>query len=125
MATTCDDRVPNFTNFGKRFVDLAAPGSTPPSDILSTVLNKHYSYWQGTSMAAAFVAGAAGVLRAKNPALKAADTKAILLATSDPLKVLKNMCGSGGRLNLDNAVAGYEPRSLANRIRRFLGIRRE
>lgn len=124
MATTCNDHVPRFSNRGNNAVDIAAPGAGDVAnrDILSTVLNQHYSYWQGTSMATAFVAAAAAIVRAQDPTLHAAEVKQVLMKTSDPLKSLKGKCRSGGRLNLENAVTRFEPRALRNRIRKFLRI---
>jgi len=64
MATTCDDQMAPFSNFSTARVDLAAPGEGRARDmrIYSTVLNDLWGNLAGTSMSAAFVAGAAALV---------------------------------------------------------------
>lgn len=62
-----------FTNYGPE-VDLAAPGV----EILSTYPQSDYLLLDGTSMAAPYVAGVAGLLKAANPALSAGEIIAML-----------------------------------------------
>ncbi len=57
-----DDIKYQLAGFGG-WVDLAAPGV----GIISTVFNDTYSTWSGTSMAAPFVSGVAGLLFSANP----------------------------------------------------------
>lgn len=52
-----------YSNYGKPRVALAAPGT----GILSTTPNNSYSYYSGTSMASAYVSGAAALLAAARP----------------------------------------------------------
>lgn len=65
-ATTKEDRRAGYSNYG-RWVDVAAPGGRAGSNpgILSTYLAGGYDYLAGTSMAAAHVAGLAGLLAAQ------------------------------------------------------------
>lgn len=53
----------SFTNLGHESVDLAAPGV----DVLSTYPPGDYRYLNGTSMAAPFVAGVAGLVKSAHP----------------------------------------------------------
>lgn len=53
----------SFTNLGHESVDLAAPGV----DMLGTYPPGDYRYLNGTSMAAAFVAGVAGLVKSAHP----------------------------------------------------------
>jgi hypothetical protein len=61
-ASTAQDALASFSNMGS-WVRVAAPGEA----ILSTVPNSLYGTWNGTSMAAPFVAGEAALLRAAFP----------------------------------------------------------
>jgi subtilisin family serine protease len=60
-----------FTDWGHDAVDLAAPGV----DITSTVPGGSWETWDGTSMAAPHVAGAAGLVLSQNPLLSVAQLK--------------------------------------------------
>ncbi|HYM59931.1 MAG TPA: S8 family serine peptidase, partial [Thermoanaerobaculia bacterium] len=126
MASTCDQKVATFSNCGEKRVHLAAPGDGPRG-ILSTVLNNHYAYWRGTSMSAAFVAGAAALVKSQHKNWKAVEVKQRLLSSVTKLPGLRALCVSEGRLNLEAALT--EPRSLGHRFwRRFrhlLGSGRE
>jgi subtilisin family serine protease len=102
MATTRRDEIYPLSNIGATNVDLAAPGY----EIYSTDFQSDNSYAldEGTSMSAAYVSGAAALLRAAHPAETPAQIIARILAAADPLPVLSNACVSGGRLNLRKAL---------------------
>jgi subtilisin family serine protease len=106
MATTCDDVRAPFSNYGMTTVDLAAPGEGLRRDtrIYSTVLNQHWGPLAGTSMAAAFVAGAAALVLEGTPSAKPAQVKCWLNFTVTPLDSLAGKNRSGGRLDLAAAV---------------------
>ncbi len=96
-ATDHNDQKASFSNFGKRSVDLGAPGD----DIYSTVPGGSYGFLSGTSMASPHVAGAAALLLADAPDLTNMEVKWRLLKGTDPigLQVL-----TGGRLNAYNSL---------------------
>lgn len=100
-ATTHNDSLAYFSNYGAKGVDLGAPGEA----ILSSVPGNGYATYSGTSMATPHVAGAASLLLAANPALSAAQVKDILLGSIDPIAALAGKSVSGGRLNLRAALA--------------------
>ncbi|MBY8976550.1 S8 family serine peptidase [Rhodobacteraceae bacterium NNCM2] len=100
-ATTLDDSLASFSNFGETTVDLAAPGHY----IASTYLNGGYAFLSGTSMAAPHVAGAAALALAINPALTVAELVELILSTVDQVDSLDGLVTTGGRLNIANMVA--------------------
>jgi uncharacterized membrane protein YidH (DUF202 family) len=79
LAVTAVDRNSNVTTFDQlgEYIDLAAPGTS----ILSTS-NNDYKLQSGTSMAAAFVSGAAALLFAAQPSITAAQVRDILQRTA-------------------------------------------
>ncbi|HJV30448.1 MAG TPA: S8 family peptidase, partial [Gaiellaceae bacterium] len=100
-ASDNGDRHAFFSNFGKRSVDVSAPGV----DILSSWPGGSYQYASGTSMAAPHVAGAAALVEAANPTASDVGVKTLLLRTADPVAALEPATASGGRLNAGSAVA--------------------
>ncbi|HYZ90806.1 MAG TPA: S8 family peptidase, partial [Actinomycetota bacterium] len=79
-ATGADDTRAWFSNWGAVSVDLAAPGT----NILSTVPADQLDYYDGTSMAAPHVAGAAALVLAARPQLTTAELRNALLLSVDP-----------------------------------------
>lgn len=89
------------SNFGVNSVDLAAPGTS----ILSTVISAaNYGTLSGTSMATPHVAGAAVLLAAQFPTLSPVSIKATLLNNVDQLSQWNGVVRSGGRLNAAAAL---------------------
>lgn len=105
--------VGSFSNYGKKTVDVFAPGV----DIYSTIPGNEYKFENGTSMAAPSTSGVAAVLMSYFPDLKAAQIKDIIMKTSakypdlmvnkpgaeDQVK-FNTLSVSGGVVNLYNAV---------------------
>ena len=105
--------VAGFSNFGKKNVDVFAPGTK----IWSTTPNNEYEYLQGTSMAAPAVAGVAAVIRSYYPKLSAAQVKDIIMKSGlttnatvivggNPSNTTKfsELSTSGKMVNLYNAL---------------------
>jgi Subtilase family/Fervidolysin N-terminal prodomain len=90
-----------FSNYGRRTVDLGAPGV----NILSTQPGASYEYLDGTSMATPHVAGAAALAWSAFPSASAVGVKALLLRTVDPNASLAGRTTTGGRLNVGTALA--------------------
>lgn len=67
--------VADFSNYGKRNVDVFAPGV----NIYATIPNNKYKFEQGTSMASPNVAGVAAMIRSYYPDLSASQVKKILM----------------------------------------------
>lgn len=76
-ATDDNDKRADFSNYGKDWVDVAAPGVA----ILSTLPNNAYGDLDGTSMATPVVAGLAGLLWAHAPTVSNADIRTAIEST--------------------------------------------
>ena len=108
-ATDRSDQLLDFSNFGAKSVDLAAPGD----DVLSTVPTlsdpSGYAAFSGTSMAAPFVSGAAALYLAKYPGATVDQIKSALMQTADRLPTLVGKTVSGGRLDIAKALGAGSP----------------
>lgn len=93
-----------FSNYGKKMVDIAAPGMLIPS----AIPGNDYLEVSGTSQAAPYVANVAAKIKDANPDLKPADIKKILLGTVDSKNFLSDKVSSGGIVNMDRAVRAGE-----------------
>jgi subtilisin family serine protease len=100
-ASQPDDEPLSSSNHGAQSVDVFAPGY----EIHSTVPGDDYAAKSGTSMATAYVSGAAALLLARNPKLTIADLKHGLIAGSDPKPALENLSVSDGRANAYRPMA--------------------
>ena len=79
LAVTAIDRNNNVASFGQRgdYIDLAAPGT-----LIFSTANNDYKMQSGSSMAAAFVSGAAALLFAAQPSITATQVRDILQRTA-------------------------------------------
>ena len=80
-----DDYIGSFSNYGKKNVDLFAPGVA----IYSTAPENEYADAQGTSMASPVVSGVAALLLSYFPDLEAEQVKDILMRSVRSVKGLK------------------------------------
>ena len=99
-ATDHNDELAEFSQYGKRNVDLGAPGV----DILSTVPGGNYATYSGTSMATPHVSGAAALIASHDPDISNADLRRRLEEGTDKLASLDGKTASGGRLNVNKAL---------------------
>ncbi len=104
-ATDRRDQLASWSNYGATTVHLAAPGVS----ILSTTPGNRYSTYNGTSMAAPHVSGVVALLAAANPNASAAEIKAAILNSVDPLPSLAGKTVTGGRLNAYEALLQFAP----------------
>jgi subtilisin family serine protease len=108
MAVDRCDNVPQYSNYSKRFVDIAAPGgrgdpNIPQEDIFSTAIKKNdleYAWMAGTSMAAAYVSGAAAFVWMNEPNLSPGEVKQSLVQNGRLVPGLSGFCKSGKVLDL-------------------------
>jgi len=99
-ASDRNDNKASFSCWGKRSVDVAAPGK----DILSSVPGPDYKVYSGTSMATPHVAGVAGLIASTFPGITNDQIKSRLMNGVDRLPQWNNVVASGGRLNAANAL---------------------
>jgi subtilisin family serine protease len=99
-ATDQNDVRAWFSNYGKRSVDLAAPGT----NIYSTWPGGSYRFLDGTSMAAPHATGVVALAKAAFPSASAIGLKALVLRTVDPNASFAGLSATGGRLNARSAV---------------------
>lgn len=99
-ATDDSDRLASFSNFGVVTVDIAAPGFR----IESLIPNGLYQSLSGTSMAAPFVSGAAGLVLSTVSGISTEALKAALLDNADLLPSLSGRVATGARLNISRTL---------------------
>jgi subtilisin family serine protease len=104
--------VASFSNYGRKSVDVFAPGV----QIYSSIPGSKYTYESGTSMASPVVTGMAALIREYYPKLKAAQVKQIIMQSvvkpSHPVLVdqgkrkvsMSDISVSGGVVNVYRAL---------------------
>jgi subtilisin family serine protease len=100
----------SFSCYGKKSVDLFAPGVS----ILSSVPRNKYASYSGTSMATPHVAGAYALIQSIHPEWSCNEIKASMMSSTDDEDSLKEKCVTGGRLNIFKALQVEPPKD--NRI---------
>lgn len=106
-ATDRKDQMAGFSNYGKKNVDLAAPGVDILSAKASVVTSPTggYDTHSGTSMAAPHVAGVASLLASEYPAADSQQIRDALLDGTEKKSSLNGKVASNGRLNANNSLA--------------------
>lgn len=103
-ATNDYDNLASFSNYGRSYVHVAAPGVA----ILSTVPNNSYRYLSGTSMAAPFVAGMAAMMFREASNLSGYQIKNLIISSVNTVSSLSSKIYSGGRVNEYNAISSAQ-----------------
>jgi len=99
-ASDQDDKLASFSNYGKKTVEVAAPGT----NILSTYPQNKYEFLQGTSMATPQVTGAVALLASAAPESSVNQRIKAIENNVDVKNSLKDKTSSGGRVNIYKAV---------------------
>jgi subtilisin family serine protease len=115
-ATDAIDQKTNFSGYGRRCVDLTAPGISifstsvhrPDKTLNNDPLNQYYDgYWSGTSLSAPMVTGTLALIKAVNPTLSRRETIDVLLKSATSIDKL-NPAYAGqlgfGRLDAEKAL---------------------
>ena len=105
-ATNRQDKLASFSNYGRKTVDIGAPGV----GILSTIPNNRYAAFPGTSMASPHVAGAAALIKSYRPNWGFSQIKNLLKESADPISGLRGRTVTGGRLNIGKALSSIFPK---------------
>lgn len=101
VAATIDDiALADFSNYGAKSVDVAAPGV----GILSTTPQNKMCMMTGTSQATPYVSNIAMRAAEINPKLSAKDIKKIIIKTVDQKAFLIGKVSSGGVVNMKRAL---------------------
>ncbi len=103
-AIDSQNQLGTFSNYGAKTVHIGAPGVK----IFSTVVGAKYSdqpipflaTWDGTSMAAPHVSGAAALYWAQYPNKTMAEVKEAIIKSATAIPALQGKTVSGGKLNL-------------------------
>lgn len=115
-STDAIDQKTNFSGFGRRCVDITAPGISifstslyaPDHTLNSEPLSQAYDgYWSGTSLSAPMVSGALALIKAVNPSLSRREIIDVLLNSASPIdKLNPNFSGQlgFGRLDVEKAL---------------------
>lgn len=97
---TAQDTLSSFSNFGRRTVHVAAPGS----NVLSSTPNNEYKVFSGTSMATPHVSGILGLLLSETGRLPVTEVRERLMATTTPVGAYRRTTVSGGRVSAYNLL---------------------
>jgi cell wall-associated protease len=103
-ATLGDQALANFSCYGAKKVEVAAPGV----GILSTIPMNNYLAVSGTSQAAPFVANIAARVKDANPKLGFREIKKIIMETVDVKPWLAGKVMTSGLVNRDRAIRAAE-----------------
>lgn len=123
-----EKRVANFSNYGKKNVDLFSPGV----QLQSTIPDGKYGPASGTSMASPAAAGVAALIRSYYPDLSAVQVKHIMETSvvkqegevnkpgsTDKVK-FSELCVSGGTVSATNAVTMAEKAKPAKKSKKAI-----
>jgi len=99
-ATMKNNSLAVFSNYGKKMVDVAAPGV----GILSSYPGDDMGMMSGTSQAAPYVTNVVATMKSANPKLTPAEVKMMLIATVDKKEWLQGKVTSNGIVNPERAA---------------------
>ncbi|WP_341222100.1 S8 family peptidase [Polaribacter atrinae] len=113
MSSSYNENLPaNFSNYGKKNVDIFAPGV----QIYSTTPENEYKHFSGTSMAAPSAVGVAALVRSYYPKLTASQVKHILMNSGVKIDLEVIKPGSQSRENPEGELVPFADLSVTGRV---------
>lgn len=109
-STDRNDALATDSCYGRRSVDIAAPGVSIASTLSSVNaygLTAQYVYMSGTSMATPHATGAAGLLYAQNPSFTWIEVRNLILSSGDDTASVQGKTLTGKRLNAYDALTCF------------------
>lgn len=104
-ATNASGHLASYSNYGRRTVHIAAPGSSIYSTFPPVLGGGTYGFDSGTSMSTPHVTAVAALVAAANPKASGEFIRTTVLATARRLTTLSRKVVSGGLLDARAAVA--------------------
>ncbi|MBX7231682.1 MAG: S8 family serine peptidase [Bdellovibrionales bacterium] len=98
-ATTSQDNLASFSNFGKSTVHLGSPGV-----LIYSTIPGGWGTSSGTSMAAPFVSGVAIQMKVEAPQMNGYQIKSIIVSQTDTVSGLSSKVSSSGRLSATQSI---------------------
>lgn len=95
-----DNKLISTSNWGKKSVDIAAPGLR----IRSSIPGSSVGEMSGTSQATAFVTGVVAMIKSQFPQISHTNIKKIIIQSSKKIATLNDKVLSGGKLNALGAI---------------------
>merc|ERR1711899_483128 len=99
-SSTSSDRRSGFSNYGKDYVHVFAPGSS----ILSCVPNNRYGYKSGTSMACPQVSGLAALIMTMRDGMSAEEVRKVIEENVQKKSRYANLVSSGGLIDVGATI---------------------
>jgi hypothetical protein len=99
-SSTSSDKMSGFSNYGKKYVHVMAPGSS----IYSSLPNKKYASWSGTSMACPQVSGLAALMRTMRADLTGKEIRDMIEANVQKKAVYADKVSSGGLIDVGATI---------------------
>ena len=102
VASSTDENTrSSFSNIGKDYVDVFAPGS----NILSTYLNADYKYMWGTSMATPHVSGLAALVKSMRKTFDGEEVKQLIVKNVKKMEHYKHVVSSEGLIDMAKTIS--------------------
>jgi subtilisin family serine protease len=99
-------RLAGFSNYGRRSVDLAAPGVSILAPVADSTVSE---YFDGTSFSAPYMSGVAALVLSEQPGMTPQSLRARLMSSGTPLASMAGKTASGRLLNAVNALDFIAP----------------